>query len=983
VIRHGLGHLCAAASLALVVAASASAQSGEPSPGSIVKAAEHAVYDDSAGTVEARWRTAAARNPADREAMLGLATLARETYAFATAESLYSVLLAGAAHPPDAWTVQARLGLYRVSNSRGDKRRSDSLLHVAIAETRRVGDREAEIAALVGFTNTRSFSAPALFATMDTIARLLPPGDSRDRAEYLCRLGVYKGVGGSGEASDLVLRGTAMARHVGERRLVGHCLEGYGLVQSLEGRNDSALAVYDSAAAYLRATHEHAGLARLESRRSDILQAYGRLGEAKVALRRILAEAGIAKNQQRVANAYGGMGMLALRVGDLPTAAAYFDSAATLNDSLGEGEGGMIARQNRAEVLAASGDLPAAQKALEETLDEAHRGDYLEDEFIARQRLARVAMRRRDWTTAARQLAAADSMARSHGLEEVRGNLVYDRGLLALGRGELGGAERLFSAFLAKTAPDDRLLRYATRTRLAEVWAGRGDLARAEREMTEANGDLEAWRAALGADDLRRYAYAATALGEYDSQRPVAAVIAALAAGGRADAALTLAEQRRARTLADRLTQADALRETNEPGTLHRDRGATAAEIVAAMPDDSTALLEYAAGSEGVPTTLFVVTRGGIEAHRLPPADSLAEPVARFVALLEASEPGDALAASLGRAVLGPAESLPAGISRLVIVPDGPLHRLPFDALRLPGGQLAIERWAFGLAPSAAVATVLRRPREPEAPADAPRVLALGDPAFARERAGGGQLRESETFRGAFDANGGLPRLSASGDEVRDVARYSRGQAVVRLRQDASEAWLKHASLAPFSVIHLATHALVDESSLARTALALAPGSGEDGFLSPADLASLRLHADLVVLSACRTAGGVMVAGEGMQGLTTPLIEAGARAVVATQWRIGDRSTVRLVDDLYAGLGRGLSAAAALREAKLAAMKRGAPAGEWAAFTVVGDPLVRVPLREPSSGTRLSWMAGAGVVVILAAYFAARRWRRAGTVSAP
>ena len=130
-----------------------------------------------------------------------------------------------------------------------------------------------------------------------------------------------------------------------------------------------------------------------------------------------------------------------------------------------------------------------------------------------------------------------------------------------------------------------------------------------------------------------------------------------------------------------------------------------------------------------------------------------------------------------------------------------------------------------------------------------------------------------------------------------------------------------------FRVIHLATHALVDETSLARTALALAPGEGEDGFLSPADLAGLKLDADLVVLSACRTAGGVAIAGEGMQGLTTPLVAAGARSVVATQWRVGDRSTVRLVADLYDGLARGLPVADALREAKLAAIRPRRAAG--------------------------------------------------------
>ena len=969
--RHGLGILAVFAVLVFTAARSTSAQSPPRTPDQIAQGAERALHDDSADVARARWQATLARDPADREAMLGLATLDRATYQFETADSLFSALLARGGAEPDGWTVQARLGLYRVAFARGDNHASDSILHLAIAEARRLGDRNAEISALIGFTSTRVGSVGSLYATMDSIARLLPPEESLDRAEYLCRMGVYRGIGGESDALDLLRRGMAMAERVGERLLVGHCLEGYGLIHSILGQNDSALAIYDRAAAILRATHEHAGLSRNESRRSDILQAYGRLGEAKVALQRVLAEATISRNRQRMANALGGMGMLALRVGDLPTAAEYFDHAAALNDSLDQYEGGMISRQNRAEVLSASGDLVAARKALEQNLDEATRGQFLEDVVIARQRLARVAIRRGEWSDAERQLAAADSAASAHGLEGMRQELVYDRGRLALGEGKLTDAERRFSSFLAKTAPEDRLIRYIARSRLAQVWAARGDLARAEHELTDANGELERWRASVGTDELRRYAFAATAVGEYDPQAPAANVLAALAAGGRAGAALTLAEQRRARTLADRLTQADALRETADSGTLHRDRTATAEEIVAAIPDDSTAILEYVAGTDGAPTTLFMVTRAGVSASLLPTADSLQAPVARFVALLESGQPADALAGSLGETVLGPAAELAAGISRLIVVPDGPLHRIPFDALRLPDGRLAVERWALGIAPSAAVATVLRRPRAAPS-AEEPRVLALGDPAFASERSGG-LLREGETFRGAYAASGGLPRLAASGDEVRDVARYSPGKAVVRLREDASEAWLKTAALGAFDVIHFATHALVDESSLARTSLALAPGAGEDGFLSPADLAALKLEADLVVLSACRTAGGVMVAGEGMQGLTTPLIEAGARAVVATQWRIGDRSTVRLVDDFYAGLGRGLTVSEALREAKLAALHRGVPAGEWAAFTVVGDPLVRVPLRQPRPRQLPVYLALAGAVLLYTGFTALRR----------
>ncbi len=953
--------------------ASLSAQgTGGLAPAQVEDAAEHAISADSDDIVRARWNAALKADPDNREALLGLASLARGTYAFETADTLLTKLLALGGPEPDAWTVQARLGLYRVANAMGDSRRSDSLLRAAIVDARRIGDRTAEISALIGFANTRVSSMNALTATMDTIERLLPPGDGVDRAEYLCRRGLYNAIAGDSAAAAVVWRGTMMARKIGERRLTGHCLEAYGLVLSLQQHDDSALVIDDSAAVILEATQDHAGLSRLHSRRSDILQAYGRLGEAKVALQKVLAEAEISRNRQRAANAYGGIGMLALRVGDLPTASEHFEHAAALNDSLANFEGAMIARQNRAEVLAASGDLAAAKTALQGTLEEAQRGDFLEDVVIARQRLARVAIRRGEWDEAEKQLASADSAVRSHKQPELGEALVYDRGRLALGRRDLPAAERFFSAFLAKANPDDHLIRYTARSRLAQVWAARGELDKAERELTEANRELESWRASVGADDLRRYAFAATTAGEYDSQSPAASVLAALAAGGRAAAALTLAEERRARTLADRLTQADALQETGETGAAHRDRPATASEIIAAMPDDSTALLEYVAGTDGAPSTLFVVTRSGVSGSLLPTADSLKEPVARLVALLEAGKQADSLTRGLGRTVLGPAVTLAAGITRLIVIPDGPLHRLPFDALRLPDGHLAVERWSIGLAPSAAVATVLRRERTVAADS-APRILALGDPAFASERSGG-LLREAETFRGAYDAAGGLPRLSASGDEVRDVARYSPGKAIVRLRGDASEAWLKRTRLTGFHVIHLATHALVDESSLARTSLALSPGGGEDGFLTPADLASLKLGADLVVLSACRTAGGVMVAGEGMQGLTSPLLEAGARAVVATQWRIGDKATVRLVDDLYAALGRGLPVAAALREAKLAAISRGVPAGEWAAFTVVGDPLVRVPLREPAPRVSVwEWIVGISSVLLLAGYLAVRR----------
>jgi CHAT domain-containing protein len=313
-------------------------------------------------------------------------------------------------------------------------------------------------------------------------------------------------------------------------------------------------------------------------------------------------------------------------------------------------------------------------------------------------------------------------------------------------------------------------------------------------------------------------------------------------------------------------------------------------------------------------------------------------------------------------------------------VPDGPLYRIPFAALRLNDGAYAVDRYAISSVPSATVvadlwlhpASVRERPA---------RVLAFGDAIVAAGVGGAlergsndpGESERSATTGGSSllevlsegaPAVSSLPRLQWSGDEARMVAAFGRG-SVLRLGHDATPRALEAAPLDSFSVIHFATHAVVDEQMPARSALLLSGDESSTGLVDAGFLEGRHLSATLVVLSACRTARGTLVEGEGLRGLANPFLAAGAHAVLATQWAIGDRSAVPLVYAIYRGIATGLPAAEALRRAEAAAYHRGAPVREWAAFTLVGDPLARVALETPPPDAIPTWVREAATASAL------------------
>jgi hypothetical protein len=160
----------------------------------------------------------------------------------------------------------------------------------------------------------------------------------------------------------------------------------------------------------------------------------------------------------------------------------------------------------------------------------------------------------------------------------------------------------------------------------------------------------------------------------------------------------------------------------------------------------------------------------------------------------------------------------------------------------------------------------------------------------------------------------------------------------VLLGEEASEAFVKQQDLRRFAVLHFATHALVDEENPERSAILLAPGAaGEDGLLQIREVVGLGLGGCVVVLSACRSAGGALLEGEGVMGLARAFFQAGVPTVVGSLWPLRDDDGARLFEAFYRHLAAGRSAAGALAAAQRERLADGAPAAAWAGVVVLGN----------------------------------------------
>ena len=774
---------------------------------------------------------------------------------------------------------------------------------------------------------------------------------------------------------------------LGAARSLGHCLrEGVllndlGVVFEARGRPWKALGVYDQALAIFTRLQAFEEKANALHNRGFLLNGLGRDKEALDQYREALTLWRKLGDDQRAALTLLETGWTRMWLGNLVEAEKLMLEALNL---YGQPE----SRQNRAVCLERLGTLYFKQGRAAEARD-AHLEALAI--FEKERRTASVAHTLNNLGRAYRKMGRADKALEAHeralavfeSLEDPSGHAhaLSDRARILQGRGELRAARDEIEKALSlleelrreTRSPGFRSAYMATVHEHFELyidvlmdldaeapeggWAARAlEAAESSRArtllelVTELGASVQA--RAVDPRDL-------AARGELSLKiRTLEAAERAGVARRRPEAEIDALrrKQRRLRLQWERLEGRERLvRETELP------RPRSMEEIENAL-DADTSLLVFALGHRR--SFVWLLGPQGLIARELPPEEKIEELILPLIdslgrpeSLVFGLEP---LLAGLDRAgaeLLGPV--FPAlTTDRLAVVPDGVLHRLPFGALRLDGRYL-IQDFQVVRLPSASVLVSLRERRRERRPP--PGFLAVvADPVFQLDDervAGHPESLATSSPLGDPPAVEHLVRLPESGKEAEAIAGLvpafcrwpAHGFAANR------RAIVEEGRLGDFRILHLATHAVLDDGIPEHSGLVLsrvdAQGRSRDGFVYAFEIAELSLPADLVVLSACRTADGQEVRGEGLVGVSQSFFEAGADRLVASLWEVDDQATRALMVHFYEGLLElRLPPSRALQRAQLLLLESDdwkAPYF-WAPFSLLGD-WKRLPSTLPVS----------------------------------
>lgn len=642
-------------------------------------------------------------------------------------------------------------------------------------------------------------------------------------------------------------------------------------------------------AAYARATEQHdaywqaaaannLGLQRMRAFRYD---------EAIPLLEQARDAAASVKAQRFAAASLANLGICHYRIGDFDKALAFLQQAADVQEATGALTGLQSSLGEIGNVHVMQGHADRAVGLYERALALARTSAPWESAKWAGN-LAAAHAELKHWDEAERfnreslrlQEEVSDTASAAYAS--------LDAAAIAFGRGQQQEAIRLYEEAIAR-ARDNAELTWEANAGLGASYARLGSPVKASLFYERCLQSIDAARTRLSRVDYKLTFFARLV-------RFYQAYVDVLVARGEHEKALQVAESSRALLLSERLQ-------------LGRDRRTpvTRTGLQQAARRRGATFLSYWIGPDR--SFLWVVNDRTFTVLVLPGRDRIAALVDAYRAFIESSlrDPiaGDFQPArELYEILLAPARPfIPQG-AHLIVVPDGPLHALNLETLPVPDPDPArspsymIEQATISIAPALGYAAG-SIPREPSRPAP---ILVIGDPE---------------------PAGPDFPRLPDAGREIKAIRdKFGAAATTVLSGAQATPDAYRAAQPERYSIIHLAAHATANRASPLDSAVILSPRDNRF-MLSARDVLAIPLRADLVTISACRSAGATVYGGEGLVGFVWAFLQAGARRVVAGLWDASDRSTSRLMDVMYAGLHTGKRPADALRGAKLSLISAG------------------------------------------------------------
>lgn len=575
----------------------------------------------------------------------------------------------------------------------------------------------------------------------------------------------------------------------------------------------------------------------------------------------------------------GNLGWAYFKLGDSEKASQLFIEAEKSAESRGNirSELGWLATLG--SVYQRSGNLKEASQALDRALVLAKQINSKEDIVNSLEDLANLSIEAGELAEASQYTDQLSSFIEGSGSRLDALVAMFAQARIAAARRQSQLAESMLRT-IDRDSSSQTSLRMGVEHELAKLHESKGNLGLADHSYRTALTTFETARAQVKNEDSK-LPFLANAARIYDDY------VHFLVQQGKAEEALAVADQSRARTLAQGL------------GLISDQKSFKPAPIRAAAVAQNAGgtLLFYWLGEKQ--SYLWAVTSSKTAIYTLPPQREIKAAVERYRnALLgpnDPLEPANQDGIGLYRMLVAPAAKLIRPNTRVVVLTDGALSELNFETLIVPDPHphYFIEDATLVSAPSL---RMLAKQRATQPATD--RLLLIGDP---------------------VSSDPDFPELPQAAGEMKQITRHFAGANATLITRKAANPGSYLAS-APqnFSYIHFVAHGVASHTDPLDSAIILSRAGADGAYkLYARDIIQRPISARLVTISACSGSGSRSYSGEGLVGLSWAFLRAGAHRVIGALWEVSDDSTPLLMDSLYAGIEKGMTPAAALRQAKL------------------------------------------------------------------